>query len=165
MEASKPETPFQEAHQRALAEGRPQVVPLRYFADDRGWSLMNLFTGVLQGGQCNYSLLYPGVYKAWHRHKLQTDFWVILHGMAKLGVFDEKRRDEPGYRGETFILGEKQPAVLIVPPSLWHGLTCVGNQPCGLLYYVTHVYDPRSPDEERAGHDAFPSFQWDIEHK
>lgn len=156
---------FAQAHEKALAERQPQVVPLSYFADDRGWSLMNLFTGVLNGGQCNYSVLYPGVFKAWHRHRLQTDFWVVLHGMAKIGVFDEDRRHEPGYRGHTITAGEKRPCAVIVPAPLWHGLTCIGGEPCGLLYYVTHAYNAESPDEERIAHDAFPSFRWDVEHK
>ena len=146
-----------------MAEGTPQAVPLKYFADDRGWSLMNLFAGVLGGGQCNYSLLYPGVFKAWHRK--QADFWVILHGMAKLGVFDESRMEENGYRGHTFVVGEKSPHALIIPPPLWHGLTCVGDAPCGLLYYVTQEYDPQSPDEERVAYDTFPAFRWEMEHK
>jgi len=157
--------PFQEAHRSALDTGQPQVVGLRYFADDRGWSLMNLFTGILNGGQCNYSLLYPGVYKAWHRHQKQTDIWVVLHGMAKIGAFDDRRRDEPGYKGHTFVIGEKNPQAVIIPPPLWHGLTCVGGQSCGLLYYVTHAYNPTAPDEERALHTNFPGFSWDIEHK
>jgi dTDP-4-dehydrorhamnose 3,5-epimerase-like enzyme len=151
-----PVSPFKEAYESALRLGKAEVVPLRYFADDRGYSLMNLFTGVLQEGQCNYSVLYPGIRKAWHRHRLQTDFWVVLSGMAKLGVFDESRQDEPGYRGQTFVVGDRNPCA---------GLTCVGSEPCGLLYYVTRAYDPASPDEERRAHDSFGSFNWEVEHK
>lgn len=159
------ESIFEQAFQRAVASRRPEVVSLRHFADDRGWSLMNLFTGVLDGGQCNYSLLYPGVFKAWHRHQSQTDFWVVVHGMAKIGVFDEDRRDEAGYQGHTFIAGEKNPQAIIIPPPLWHGLTCVGPEPCGLLYYVNRIYNATQPDEERIAHDAFSAFRWEVEHK
>jgi dTDP-4-dehydrorhamnose 3,5-epimerase len=85
--------------------------------------------------------------------------------MAKIGVFDESRREEPGYRGRTFVVGEKSPHALVIPPKLWHGLTAVGSQPCGLLYYVTKTYDPMNPDEDRIPHDSFQNFCWDIEHK
>jgi len=147
-------------HQQALETREPKALPLRFFADDRGWSLMNLFVGVLHGGQCNYSILYSGVYKAWHRHATQTDFWVVTQGNAKIGVYDQENQKQ-----WTFFLGEKSPQLLIIPPGLWHGLTPTGNAPCGLLYYVDQEYDLKAPREERRPHDFFPAFRWDVEHK
>jgi dTDP-4-dehydrorhamnose 3,5-epimerase len=103
--------------------------------------------------------MHPGVVKAWHRHREQTDFWLALEGHLKAGV----HRDD----GRTWqaVVGRMRPGVLIVPPPLWHGAATVGNEPCGLFYYVTRAYDPKSPDEERRPFDAVEGFPWGVEHK
>ena len=57
-----------EAHEHAKANNEPVFVPMSVFADDRGWSHMNLMQGVLgPEGQINISQVYPGTIKAWHR--------------------------------------------------------------------------------------------------
>lgn len=148
------------AYRRALAESEPVAVPIRVYADDRGWSLMNQLQGVMSGdGQINYSVTYPGVIKAWHRHALQTDFWLCLTGHLKAGI----HRDD----GRTWrtVIGDRRPAVLIIPPTLWHGAATVGHEPAGLLYYVTRAYNVQQPDEERREFDSITGFTWSVEHK
>jgi dTDP-4-dehydrorhamnose 3,5-epimerase len=149
-----------DAHALAKAENEPVFVPVSAYADDRGWSLMNLLDGVLKPeGQINFSVQYPGAVKAWHRHEKQTDFWCCLNGHLKAGVYREE--DD---RAWIQVFGEKRPGVLIIPPLLWHGATAVGVEPAGLLYFVTHKYDPQQPDEHRRSHDSVPGFPWDVRH-
>jgi dTDP-4-dehydrorhamnose 3,5-epimerase len=146
--------PLPEAHAEALAKREPIFVPAPVFTDDRGWSLMNQMQGVMvPAGQVNFSVQYPGVIKAWHRHRLQTDFWIGLTGHLKAGVF----REDDG-KSWLLVIGEKRPGVLIIPPTLWHGAATVGDAQAGLLYYVTHAYNPAQPDEERRAHDSVAGF-------
>jgi dTDP-4-dehydrorhamnose 3,5-epimerase len=135
-------------------------VPVSPYTDDRGWSLMNLLAGAMSAeGQINFSMQYPGVVKAWHRHRLQTDFWTCLTGHLKTGVY----RESDGARW-LLVIGERRPGVLIIPPGLWHGGAAVGPTPAGLLYYVTHAYNPDAPDEERRPHDSVAEFPWPTQH-
>jgi len=148
------------AYARALETGEPVFVPASYYCDDRGYSIMNQLLGVLSPeGQVNYSVQHPGVIKAWHRHKHQTDFWMCLRGHIKVGVHKE---------GADFawlhVLGEKAPGALIIPPTLWHGAATVGAEPAGLMYYVTRAYDPKAPDEERRAFDSVAGFPWHTRH-
>jgi len=106
-------------------------------------------------GQVNFSVQYPEVVKAWHRHDKQTDFWTCLIGHLKVGV----HRESDG-ASWMIVIGEKRPGVLVIPPPLWHGAACVGPAPAGLLYYVTHSYDPAEPDEHRRPWDSVPGFSW-----
>jgi len=141
--------------------GAPLFVPTPVYTDDRGWSLMNLFQQVLAGqGQINYSVTYPQVIKAWHRHTDQTDFWLCLHGHLKIGIFDQG--SDTAWQA---VVGEKNPGIVVIPPTLWHGLATVGPQPAGLLYYVTQMYDPEAPDEERRDYDTVEGFTWEIQHR
>jgi len=146
-----------EAHELAQAQREPVFVPVTPFADDRGWSLMNMLHGAMsQQGQINFSMQYPGVVKAWHRHDKQTDFWMCLVGHIKAGIYRES--DSTTWM---LVTGEKRPGVLIIPPPLWHGVACVGPQPAGLLYYVTHAYTPAHPDEFRRPWDSVDGFPWE----
>ena len=151
---------WSDAHDLARAELEPVFVPVTPYTDDRGWSLMNLLGGVMSGqGQINFSVQYPGVIKAWHRHDKQTDFWCCMTGHLKVGIHREL--DD---RFWMLVTGEKRPGVLIIPPPLWHGAACVGPTPAGLLYYVTNQYDPANPDEHRRPHDSVEGFPWHTRH-
>jgi len=148
------------AYRECLEQNEPRFVPAAVFVDDRGWSIMNQLQGVLTPeGQINYSTMYPGVVKAWHRHRRQTDFWLCVSGHLKVGV----HRDDG--RSWQAVVGEKRPGVVIIPPPLWHGAATVGHLPSGLLYYVTEAYDPRNPDEERRPHDSVEGFAWAVKHR
>lgn len=163
MEIRKPATcadGASAAHEMAMATNEPVLVPAAMYTDDRGWSIMNQLQGVMTAdGQINFSCQYPGVIKGWHRHAKQTDFWLCAQGHIKAGVWRE---------GESWawmaVLGEKNPGVLVIPPGLWHGAATVGPTPAGLLYYVTHAYDPANPDEDRRAYDSVEGFPWAVRH-
>ena len=110
-------------------------------------------------GQSSYSLLYPGLVKAWHWHRQQDDIWFVLSGMAQVGLYD-LREDSPT-RGETdvFYLGEANRSLLYIPRGVAHGYRVLGTTPVGLVYYTNRVYDPR--DELRlAWDDPSIGFDW-----
>jgi dTDP-4-dehydrorhamnose 3,5-epimerase len=151
---------WRDAHELARSVQEPVFVPVRPYADDRGWSLMNMLSGVLnEQGQINFSMQYPNVIKAWHRHDRQSDFWCCVSGHLKAGVHREG--DD---RSWLVVMGEQRPGVLIIPPPLWHGAACVGPTPAGLLYYVTNRYDPEHPDEHRRPYDSVEGFPWRTRH-
>lgn len=152
---------FADAWQEAQDNLEPVFVNVKPFADDRGWSLMNVMQGVMtEQGQINYSLMYPDVIKAWHRHYLQTDFWMCPMGHLKVGIHHEEEN-----RTWQIVIGQMRPGVLVIPPPLWHGGATVGHEPAGLLYYVTHSYNPQKPDEDRRAFDSIDGFPWQVQHK
>jgi len=151
---------FQAAHEAALSGNEPVFAPVGTFVDDRGWSLMNLLTGVLSPeGQVNVSTQDPGVVKAWHRHQAQTDFWLCARGRLKVGV----HRESDG-ASWMLVTGEHKPGVVVIPPPLWHGAATVGAAPATLIYYVTKAYNAQRPDEERRAHDSVAGFPWEVQH-
>jgi dTDP-4-dehydrorhamnose 3,5-epimerase len=152
------------AWEHAKAHSEPVFVPSVHFTDDRGYSIMNQMQGVMTAqGQVNYSVQYPGVIKAWHRHQLQTDFWMCLEGHVKFGCFRES--DNTAWLA---ITGRQKPGLMIIPPTLWHGAATVGDERAGLFYYVTHAYNPAKPDEDRRAWDSVVvggvGFPWGVRH-
>jgi dTDP-4-dehydrorhamnose 3,5-epimerase len=139
----------------------PVFVPVAWYVDDRGASLMNQLQGVMTPeGQINFSVQNPGVIKAWHRHQKQTDFWMCVAGHLKVGV----HRESDG-ASWVIVTGERRPGVVIIPPPLWHGAATVGDRPASLMYYLTHRYDPAHPDEDRRAFDSVEGFPWGVQHR
>ncbi len=102
-------------------------------------------------GQWSHSRMHAGVIKAWHVHRLQTDWWYVPAGVLKVALHDT-RQDSPT-RGLTvdFLMGEEQPPLVVrIPPGVAHGCKCLSG-PAHLFYVTSRVYDPG--DEGRIPHD------------
>jgi dTDP-4-dehydrorhamnose 3,5-epimerase len=134
-----------------------QVKQLTTFADDRG-SLMELlraddpqFAGF---GQAYLSISYPGVIRAWHHHRLQTDAFVCVRGMIKVPLYDS-REDSPthGLLREYF-LGDQNRIMLFIPPGVMHGFKVISHEPAYLLNFPTVPYNRAEPDEYRLPYDT-----------
>ena len=123
---------------------------LKVIPDERG-RLMEmlrsddeLFCGF---GQAYLTTAYPGVVKAWHYHRLQTDHFVVVRGMMKVVLYDD-REDSPT-RGEVneFFLGEHNPTLLQIPPRVLHGFKCIGTEEAMVINLPDRVYHYPDPDE------------------
>lgn len=125
---------------------------IKVLPDDRGF-----FCEVIKWGQdsfvevkqTSYTETYPGVIKAFHRHKYQTDVWFVAGGMAQV-VLHDLRLDSPTFRQtNVFYFGEQNRGLLLIPPGVAHGYRVLGTKPVKLFYHASHPYDPANPDEER----------------
>jgi dTDP-4-dehydrorhamnose 3,5-epimerase len=144
---------------------------LQVNADERGhlvevfrkdWDLYEL-----EPAMSYYSLSYPGVVRAWHRHtRGQIDHFVCPSGRIKVAVYDD--REGSPTRGElnTFVIGEHNQQAIRLPGDCWHGFKVVGNEQAILINFPTKLYDYDDPDEERlpSDTDAIP-MSWDDEHE
>lgn len=143
-----------------------KVKQLRRHADERGFLMEMLREDdeVFQHyGQSYVSMNYPGVIRAWHYHKKQDDFWVVVKGMVKAVVYD-CREGSPTY-GEVneFFLGDNNPIMLQIPVGTMHGYKTVGTEPSLLINFPTRPYDAKDPDEYREewNSENIP-YSWDI---
>lgn len=110
-------------------------------------------------GQLSHSLMFDNVIKAWHYHKIQTDWWYMCSGVIRVGLFD-LRSDSPTYkRSMDFLMGDLQPPQVIkIPPGIAHGCKTVQG-PVNLFYITSHVYNP--DDEIRLPYnDPEINFDW-----
>jgi dTDP-4-dehydrorhamnose 3,5-epimerase len=112
-------------------------------------------------GQVYLTTTLPGVVKAWHLHKLQTDNVVCVAGMLRLGLYDD-RKDSPTF-GLTnqFFLGVHQPLLVQIPPFVYHGWKCVSLEEALIINTVTKPYNGEQPDEYRLDpHDNHIPWDW-----
>ena len=115
-------------------------------------------------GQAYLSTVYPGVVKGWHYHKIQTDNFAIVRGMAKVVLYDD--RDGSPTRGELaeFFIGEQNPALLKIPPMVLHGVKGIGAEPAYMINCPTEPYNAEHPDEYRRPPDD-PAIPYDWQRK
>jgi dTDP-4-dehydrorhamnose 3,5-epimerase len=140
------------------------VKPLKIHADDRG-HLMEILRDddeAFEGfGQVYITTCYPGVVKAWHMHAIQTDHLVCVQGTMKVGLFDDRAESESCGQVMSVVLGVVHPALVRVPPRVWHGFTPLGNELAMLLNIPSVHYDYQHPDEMRRDpFDPEIPFEW-----
>ena len=145
-----------------------KVKKLKVVPDERG-RLMEILRSddefFTNFGQVYMTTNYPGIIKAWHYHKKQTDNVACLKGMIKLVMYDS-REDSPtkGEINELFI-GEHNTALVHIPNNVYHGWKCVSETESVVINCPTELYDYKNPDEFRLPYDSDEiPYDWDIKH-
>jgi len=126
------------------------VRPLKRFPDERG-----IFTEILRSDwsdvikdpivQANYSLSYPGVVRAWHRHERgQVDHFLCIGGSIKICAYEDASAEV-----DEIISSSESLQLVRIPGNYWHGFSVVGDSPASLIYFVNRLYDTKAPDELR----------------
>ena len=141
-----------------------RVKQLRPIPDERG-RLMEMLRRddeiFLEFGQVYMTTMYPGVTKAWHYHKLQTDHFVCVRGMIKLALYDERESSSTKGTVNEFFLGDHNHRLVQIPPDVWHGFKNIGESESIIVNIVTRPYDPKSPDEYRLdAHQNHIPYSW-----
>jgi dTDP-4-dehydrorhamnose 3,5-epimerase len=138
-------------------------------ADERGF-LMELLrsddTIFTKFGQCYVSMNYPGVVRAWHWHKKQDDFLVVVKGMIKVGLCDMREGSPTRGEANEFYLGDDNNILLKIPVGVAHGYKTISVEPSLLINFPTKAYNRDDPDEYRLPWDTDQiPFNWEIEFK
>jgi dTDP-4-dehydrorhamnose 3,5-epimerase len=143
-----------------------KVEELRVIPDDRGY-LMEMFRAdspdFEKFGQVYMTVVYPGVVKAWHYHKKQTDNFVCVAGMAKVALYDAREGSPTKGETNTFVLGWQRQRRLTIPPGVYHGFAAAGPEPASIVNIPTELYDYADPDEfRRPWDDPEIGYDWTV---
>ena len=119
-------------------------IPLRVFADERGWFMENRRESLLPKPtvQTNISFSRKGVIRGLHYHeRAQDDLFTCLTRTARVVVLDRAT-------GETYVedVGEENQVALYIPGHHAHGFEALTD--LLFCYHVTKEYDPAVPDEQ-----------------
>jgi dTDP-4-dehydrorhamnose 3,5-epimerase len=129
-----------------------KIKQLRVIPDQRG-RLMEILRAdddlFVKFGQVYMTTTYPGVVKAWHLHKKQTDNIVCVQGMIKLAMYDPREDSPTSKEVNEFYLGTHNPLLVQVPAGVYHGWMCVSPEEAIVVNVPTEVYDREGPDEFR----------------
>ena len=141
-----------------------EVKPLKVIPDERGrlMEIVRRDDSFFQGfGQVYLTTVYPGVVKAWHYHRTQTDCFTCVKGMVKVALYDDREgSDSRGTVNEIYV-GEHNPRVVVIPPGVHHGWKCVSQCEAYVINVPSEPYNGSDPDEYRtAPHDGHIPYDW-----
>jgi dTDP-4-dehydrorhamnose 3,5-epimerase len=134
-----------------LIEG-VKIKQLRVIPDERG-RLMEILRKdddiFIKFGQVYVTTVYPGVVKAWHYHKKQTDNIACIWGMIKLVLYDSRNKSKTYKLINEFFIGIYNPLLIQIPPLVYHGFKGISENESIVINCPTHVYNYNQPDEFR----------------
>jgi len=125
---------------------------LRVVPDERGWlmEILRCDDEIFKSfGQVYLTTAYPGVVKAWHYHKKQTDNFTCIRGMMKVALYDDREGSNTCGEINEFFVGDKNPVLISVPPLVYNGFKAVGDETAYFLSVPTLAYNYKEPDEFR----------------
>ena len=95
------------------------------------------------------NVMNPGSISAWHVHRHTTDRLFASHGVLQIVLFDARQNSPTLGRINEFRFGTVRPALLIIPPGVFHGVRNISHEPALLLNLVNRAYQYEEPDHWR----------------
>ena len=142
-----------------------KVKKLKAIPDERG-HIMEIFREddeiFEKFGQVYITTAYPGVVKAWHYHKKQTDNFACVRGMMKVVLHDS--RTDSSTKGEVneFFIGEHNNLLIQIPKMVTHGFKCISDYEAMIVNCTTECYNSKNPDEYRMDpHKSDIPYDWE----
>ena len=141
-----------------------ELVPLVAHVDDRGYLieiLRNTDPHFTKFGQV-YLVGNParGAVRAFHKHDALWDWFFIARGTAKFILRDDRPDSRTYEEMASFVVGERNPALLVIPPGVYHGWTSLEDDTL-MISTGSEVYNRAQPDEVRVPPDSFGA-DWTV---
>jgi dTDP-4-dehydrorhamnose 3,5-epimerase len=144
------------------------IHPLKQIPDERGKVMHMLratdphFAGF---GEIYFSVVYPGVVKAWHLHSRMVINYAVPVGRIKLVLFDGREGSRTHRELQEIFLGEDFYALVQVPPGVWNGFKGVGVTPALVANCASIVHDPDEITRmDPLANDLIP-YDWAVQHR
>jgi len=115
----------------------------------RDW---NLDSGTV--AQVFQVVLDPGSVSAWHAHGETQDRLFASQGRVKIVLFDAREGSPSRGVLSELRLGRERPALVTIPPGVWHGVQNVGAGPAVIVNLVDREYQYEDPDHWRLPPDS-----------
>jgi dTDP-4-dehydrorhamnose 3,5-epimerase len=138
-----------------------ELIPLKVNVDDRGYLIVFGSSGRPDAPHIpQIKEVYlvgdfgRGVIRGLHKHSKLWDHFFVSRGAAKFVLVDD-REDSPTYREiNTFILSERNPTSLFVPPGVYHGWMSL-EEDTQMISIANEMHNKEKPDEVRIPPDTF----------
>jgi len=100
-------------------------------------------------GQVYMTAAYPGVVKGWHYHKIQADNLIVIKGMMKVVLYDDRKNSKTYEEINEFFMGDNNPILIHIPAGILHGFKCISEVEAICVNIPTEPYNYEKPDEYR----------------
>jgi dTDP-4-dehydrorhamnose 3,5-epimerase len=147
-----------------------EIRKLSKYVDARGW-LSELFRsdeaprGLLPA-MCYVSLTHAGVTRGPHEHLHQTDWFCFLGPSSFLLVLWDNRPASPTFDCTMrMVVGEEEPAAVIVPPGVVHGYRNVGPKDGWVVNFPNRLFQGpgRAEPVDEVRHEIDPGCPFEMD--
>lgn len=122
-----------------------QIFPLSRIQDERGVVMRMLRADdphFVEFGEIYFSVIYPGVIKAWHLHSRMTINYAVVDGNIKLVLYDQRPDSKTRGQLREIVFGQINYQLVRVPPGVVNGFTAVGGQRAIVANCASIPHDP-----------------------
>ena len=121
------------------------IHPLKRIPDERG-KVMHMLRRddpwFEKFGEIYFSVVYPGVIKGWHLHKIMTLNYAVVDGAIKIVLYDERESSPSKGEVQEIFAGEDNYNLVTIPPNIWNGFKGIGLKPAIVANCSTEPHDP-----------------------
>ena len=138
------------------------IKKLKRFTDERGivMHIMKSTDEEFKGfGEVYCSSIYPGVVKGWHFHEKITLNYVVLKGMIKFVLFDDRENSPTKGVIQEIFIGDHNYVRVTVPPGIWSGFKCIGTEPAMVCNVIDSPHD-ETEVRRRDPHNNHLPYDW-----
>ncbi len=149
-----------------------RLIELRHLVDDGGSfaELLRLGDGGIAEQvpgfvvrQVSFSVVQPGIVKAFHLHYKQDDLWFVPPNERMLvGLLDTRRDSATAGVSQRLVLGAGRAQLLLIPKGVAHGVVNQLPTPGVVFYFVSRQFQIDAPDERRLPHDLLGQAFWEM---
>jgi dTDP-4-dehydrorhamnose 3,5-epimerase len=143
------------------------IHPLLQILDERG-KIMHMLRRddpfFEEFGEIYFSVVYPGVVKAWHLHKRMTLNYAVIAGVIKLVLYDDRKDSSTHGKLMELYVGQDDYKLIKIPPMIWNGFKGVGVTPAIVANCATEPHDPNEIIRMDPNKSSIP-YDWSLKHR
>jgi dTDP-4-dehydrorhamnose 3,5-epimerase len=126
------------------------VEPLKQIIDERG-KVMHMLRSdskfFTKFGEIYFSVVNPGIVKAWKKHLLMTQKFAVPVGNIRLVMFDERKSSNTFGKIEVLELGEDNYSLITIPPLIWYGFKGISKAAAVIANCSDFPHDPKESEK------------------
>lgn len=112
------------------------------------------FPGEVVVDQVFQAVVEANCVSAWHAHAETIDRLFVNQGLLRIVLYDARRESPTFGQINELVHGLHRPALVVVPPRVWHGVQNLRNRPGALLNLPDRGYRYDAPDHWRLPADS-----------
>ena len=141
-----------------------QLIPLKKFDIDDGGFVSRLLRSSDNGfsgfGEAYLSSIPAGAVRAWKRHNSMSSNLVVISGMVRFVLFDDRPSSTTaGSIFEVRLGPTVEYSRLAIPSKIWLGFQGIHHDSSVILNIANQIHDPEEIDRVDI---SFVDFNWDV---
>lgn len=141
------------------------IKPLKKILDERGaiyHMLRNDEAAFKKFGEIYFSLIHPGVVKAWHLHSKMTLNYAVVSGKIKLVLCDKRSKSKTKGELMELFIGDENYCLVTIPPGVWNGFKGVGTETAIVANCTDIPHDPKEIKRMDPFKNKIIKYKWEL---